>query len=58
MFIYVFSETERDKLLLNGYKFICENQVGNKSAYVFENNNKINFEKLNIMAYKTNRLYF
>lgn len=58
MFIYVFSESEKDKLLLNGYKFICKNNIGDKIAYVFENNNKLNFEKEKIKAYKTTKLYF
>lgn len=58
MFIYVFSESEREKLILNGYKFICKNQIGDKFAYVFENDNKLNFNKLNIKVYKTNKLYF
>lgn len=58
MFIYVFEEQEKDKLILNGYKFICKNQIGDKNAYVFENNNKLNFAKENIKAYKTSKLYF
>lgn len=58
MFIYVFEEQEKDKLILNGYKFICKNQIGGKISYVFENNNKLNFAKENIEVYKTNKLYF
>lgn len=58
MFIYVFEKQEKDKLILNGYKFICKNQIGDKIAYVFENNNKLNFTKENIKAYKTSKLYF
>lgn len=58
MFVYVFTELEKDKLLLNGYKFICKNKIGDNLAYIFEDNNKLNFGKENIKGYKTSKLYF
>lgn len=58
MFVYVFTELEKDKLILNGYKFICKNKIGNNLAYVFEDNNKLNFEKEKMKVYRTSKLYF
>lgn len=58
MFIYVFSEGDKEKLLLSGYKFVCKNKIGDNLAYIFEDNKKLNFEKLDVKAYKTSKLYF
>lgn len=58
MFIYVFSDEDKEKLLLNGYKFVCKNKIGDNLAYIFEDNKKLCFEKLDIKAHKTSKLYF
>lgn len=58
MFIYVFDKLDKDKLISLGYKFVCTNDVGNKKAYVFENNSKLNFDNCNVKVHRTNKLYF
>ena len=35
MFIYCNDIGTKEKLLLKGYKFICENDIGNKKCYIF-----------------------
>ena len=43
-FIYCFTKEDYEKLLKEGYEFICECNMG-KKAYVFENNPKsLNFD--------------
>lgn len=37
MFIYVFSEADRDTLLREGFAFVCEESEGNGLAWVFLN---------------------
>lgn len=58
MFILVFNEEDKERLLSNGYRFICKNIISNKDVFVFEDNNKLNFEKENIKFKKTNKLFF
>ena len=36
-FVYAFTEADREELLKQGMKQICEMPVDNKIAYVFEN---------------------
>lgn len=57
MFLYVFSEEDKEKLLLNGYSFIKEVCFGDKKGYLFNNNgNKINFNNTQVLY--TNKLTF
>lgn len=59
MFIYCNDIGTKEKLLLKGYKFICENNIGNKKCYIFEDNELITFSKEdNMHVIKTNKLYF
>lgn len=37
MFIYVFSEADRDRLLAEGFSFVCEEALGEECAWVFLN---------------------
>lgn len=37
---------------------MCKINMGDKIAFVFEDSRLINFEKQNIKAHKTNKLYF
>lgn len=57
MFIYCIDEETRDKLLLKGFKFICDNAIGDKKCYVFEDNKLMTFSKED-KIFKTNKLYF
>ena len=59
MFVVAFNSEDYDKLLLKGYKFICENNIGDKKCYIFEDNELITFSKEdNMHVIKTNKLYF
>lgn len=57
MFIMVFNVEDRDKLIAQGQKFICEQKVGNDIAYLF-NCNRVNLEEQNINYIKTNKINF
>ena len=41
LFIYVFSEADRDKLLSNGFQLLCEDKQTGR--YVFENDGHMDF---------------
>lgn len=58
MFVYVFSNEEADLLKKLGCPFMCKINMGDKIAFVFEDSRLINFEKQNIKAHRTNKLYF
>lgn len=57
MFLYVLNEQDKIKIESEGYKFICKNKLNNKEIYIFEDNNKLKFNK-DIKVFRTNRLYF
>ena len=42
-FIYCFTPEDKQDLLQKGYKFFKEEIIGNKTTYVFLNNDKLNF---------------
>lgn len=55
--LYVLDEESRDKLLLKGCTFICNQKIGEQNVFLFEDN-KINFDKENIKIYRTNKMCF
>lgn len=61
-FIYCFSKEEFERLLRMGFTFICEcKQIGNHTAYVFENNKArtILFEESDFKQIMvTDKMYF
>ena len=57
MFIMVFNVEDKDKLIAQGQKFICEQKVGNDIAYLF-NCNRVNLEEQNIKYVRTNKINF
>ena len=59
-FVYAFSETDRDELLKQGMKQICEMPVSGKIAYVFENNpDRVFFNENNKKKFLfTNKAFF
>ena len=57
MFIMVFNIEDKDKLIVQGQKFICEQKVGNDIAYLF-NCNRVNLEEQNIKYVRTNKINF
>lgn len=58
MMIQVFTEKDKEVLIKNNYRFICENKLGDTTCYTFEFNNKLNFDSLDIKYRLTNKLYF
>lgn len=58
IFVYVFTVEEARKLKQYNFPFICNLKIGQKMAFVFEDTRMLNFEKEEIKAYKTNRIYF
>lgn len=55
--IMVFSKNEKDKLVANGLKFICEQPMSNGVGYIFQGDNRINFEKEDIRYVRINKLH-
>lgn len=58
MFIQVFSVEDKNKLNEKGFKFICENKIGDRLVYTFDSGSRMNFDDLKIEYSMTNRLYF
>lgn len=45
-FLYCFDKNTKDKLVLNGYKFMYEKHLGEKIIFLFANNtDKLTFSK-------------
>lgn len=43
-FIYVFSEEDKKELLLSGFSYVCEYNIGGKKAFIFQGDcKKLNF---------------
>jgi len=59
-FIYAFSEEDRDELLKQGMKQICEMPISGKITYVFENKpDKVFFNENNKKKFLfTNKVFF
>lgn len=55
--IMVFSKNEKDELIASGYKFICEQPMSNGIGYIFQSDNKINFEKKDIKYVEINKIH-
>lgn len=58
MFLVAFSKEDKLKLIKEGYKYICENTIGNRTSYVFEDNKLLKFNIDETKVLKTNKLYF
>lgn len=56
--IQVFSIEDKDKLIKSGFKYVCEQNIGDLKAYLFADNNKLNFSALGIKARVTNKMNF
>ena len=57
MLTMVFSIDDKDKLIAQGQKFICEQKVGDDIVYLF-NCSRINLEELNVKYVRTNKINF
>jgi len=58
-FIYVFSEEDKKVMVLSGFSYICEHNMGDKKAFVFQGD----YKKLNFTLDKSkyvvdNKLFF
>lgn len=58
MFIQVFNNEDKEKLILTGNKFITEQQIGDVKVFLFEVNKNLNFDSLGIKYNITNKLFF
>ena len=58
MFIYCFDKKDKEDLISKGYKFIKEETVGDRKAYVFIDDNKLNFELNSKKFIKSNKMNF
>lgn len=57
MLTMVFSIEDKDKLIAQGQKFICEQKAGDDIVYLF-NCSRINLEELNVKYVRTNKINF
>ena len=57
MLTMVFSIEDKDKLIAQGQKFICEQKTGEDTVYLF-NCSRINLEELNVKYVRTNKINF
>ena len=57
MLTMVFSIKDKDKLIAQGQKFICEQKAGEDIVYLF-NCSRINLEELNVKYVRTNKINF
>lgn len=57
MLLQVFSEEDKNKLLSKGLRLIHQQQMDDRTVYIFEYN-KLNFEDLGIKYKITNKLWF
>lgn len=57
-FLYCFDKETKEKLILNGFNFIRESEMGGKQAFLFMNNgNHMKFEN-NKKVFMTDRMCF
>ena len=57
MLTMVFSIEDKDKLIAQGQKFICEQKACGDIVYLF-NCSRINLEELNVKYVRTNKINF
>ncbi|MDD4298853.1 MAG: hypothetical protein PHS98_04420 [Bacilli bacterium] len=57
-FIYCFTTADKQDLLNNGYKFLTEENIGDKKAYVFLYDDKLNFTLNKNKFVVTNKMMF
>lgn len=57
MFVMIFSIEDKNKLISQGQKFICEQKHGDSTVYLFECK-RMNFEEQEIKYVKTNKINF
>jgi len=58
-FIYCFNETDKKELILSGFSYICEQHMGEKTVYVFNNDSKkLKFELDKSKYFTNNKLFF
>ena len=58
MFINVFTEEDKDKLISNGYNLLFTRQIKNGYIYTFENNKTLKFDLNEIKYMKTSMMNF
>ena len=58
MFLVIFNDEDKNKLINQGYKLIHEDFQNGCKRFVFEDKGKLNFANENMKVFKTNKLYF
>lgn len=58
MFVVIFNDEDKNKLINQGYKLIHEDFQNGCKRFVFEDKGKLNFADENMKVFKTNKLYF
>lgn len=60
MFILVFNEVDRDKMIERGYQLIHTDKSGATDRFIFENRRdlKVNFANEGINVFTTNKIRF
>lgn len=58
-FIYCFTRNAKEELLANGFKYVCEQHMGEQTVYVFNNDcDKLNFTLDKSKYVLDNKLFF
>lgn len=58
MFILVFNETDREKMMLKGANYISEQNINGKKAFLFDIGQAKNFDLSDIKYIPTKKIYF
>lgn len=58
MFLVVFNDEDKNKLLNSNFKMIHEDFQNGCKRFIFEDTGKLNFAEENMKVFKTNKLYF
>lgn len=58
MFIEVYSDEDKEKMLQQGYKLLKSIRIENCTKYVFANTDKLKFDNSEVKCNFTNRLTF
>lgn len=58
-FVYAFNEEDKKELILNGFKYICEQHTSDGTIYIFNNDSKkLNFTLDKSKYVMDNKLFF
>lgn len=58
MFIKVFTEEDKEKLISNGYNLIFTEEANDRNIYTFEQNERFKFDLTQVKHIETTRINF